>query len=186
MIGVCEGVRDAGRGGAVPDGGARSGRRRVARGGRRAGCDDRAAPSLRVARPRTACATPARLNGFTALAITKVDVLGGMDRVPARGRIRGTPRRTVDDPPTIAEDYEKLRPVYEHLPGWPEFTPRLKERIRREGVAALPSELRRFLARLTEATGVPVEWISYGARRDETVFLGRGSPRAAPLSHWSA
>ncbi|MCI4322690.1 MAG: adenylosuccinate synthase [Thermoplasmata archaeon] len=126
-----------------------------------------------------------RLNGFTSLAVTKVDVLGGMDSIPVAAEYEGPGGARMSTPPTVAEDYDALHPVYEHIPGWPEFTPRLKERIRRDGVHALPSELKRFLAHLTEATGVPVEWVSYGARRDETLFLGRGKT-ASPVSRWSA
>jgi adenylosuccinate synthase len=125
-----------------------------------------------------------RLNGFTSLAVTKVDVLGGMDSIPVAVAYEGPGGVRMSTPPTIAEDYDALHPVYEHLPAWPEFTPRLKERIHREGAHALPSELKKFLAHLTEATGVPVEWVSYGAKRDETLFLGRGSP-PSPVSRWS-
>ena len=71
----------------------------------------------------------------------------------------------------LAEDFDRVQPVYEKLPGWPEFTSRLKERIRREGVAALPSTLRRFLDFLTAETRVPVELVSYGPQREETVRL---------------
>jgi adenylosuccinate synthase len=126
-----------------------------------------------------------RLNGFTSLAVTKVDVLGGMGPIPVAAEYEGPGGVRMSTPPTVAEDYEALHPVYEQLHGWPEFTPRLRERIHREGVRALPSELRHFLAHLTAATGVPVEWVSYGARRDETLFLGRGTSPTS-LSHWSA
>ena len=130
----------------------------------------------------------ARLNGFTSLALTKVDVLGGLEEVPVavayRDRATGERR---EYPPTIVEDFHALEPVFERLPGWPEFTGRLKERIQREGVHALPSPLRRYLAYLTERTGVPVEYVSYGPRRDETLWLGRGT-RHVPvtgLAGWS-
>ena len=43
-------------------------------------------------------------------------------------------------PPSSADDLAKVTPVYERFEAWPVFTERLKERIRREGVHALPSE----------------------------------------------
>ena len=131
----------------------------------------------------------ARLNGFSSLALTKVDVLGGIDEVPVAIAYE-TPGgdRLTDYPPALADELEKVRPVYRNFPGWPEFTGRLKERLHREGVHALPTELRDFLRFLTAETGVPVEWLSFGPMRDETLWLGRGAaaPRDAPLAPWSA
>ena len=131
----------------------------------------------------------ARLNGFTSFAITKVDVLGGFDEVPVAVAY-STPSgaRLTDYPPAVAEELAQVTPEYQKFPAWPEFSSRLKERIRREGVHALPAELRKFLSFISEETGVPVEWVSYGPGRDETVWLGRsgGSPPRAPrLSAWS-
>jgi adenylosuccinate synthase len=119
----------------------------------------------------------ARLNGFTSLAVTKVDVLGGLDEVPICVGYRTESGDTISDyPPTQASDYAKVMPIYEKFPGWPRFTPRLREKIRREGAAAVPGALKRFLRLLTQETRVPVEYLSYGAERDDTLWLGRGAP----------
>jgi adenylosuccinate synthase len=130
----------------------------------------------------------ARLNGFTSLAITKVDVLGGEESVPVCVQYLlpdGTTMR--DGLPLDAGDLAKVQPVYERLEGWVPFHERLKERLRREGPAALPAPLRRFLDFITEETGVPVEYVGYGPRREETLWLGpptaRGRPRA--MTAWS-
>ncbi|MCI4363783.1 MAG: adenylosuccinate synthase [Thermoplasmata archaeon] len=129
-----------------------------------------------------------RLNGFTSLAVTKVDVLGGLDEVPVGVGYEDPSGARVDWPPTVAEEFDSLRPVYRRLPGWPELTTRLKARIEREGVHALPSTLRRYLDYVTENTGVPVEWLSYGPRREETLWLGRGATAQASrgLENWAA
>jgi adenylosuccinate synthase len=129
-----------------------------------------------------------RLNGFTSLAITKVDVLGGLDEVPVSVEYRMADGSKVRDVlPSQAGDLAAAQPVYESLPGWPEFHERLKDRIRREGARALPVELRRFLDRITQETGVPVEYVGYGPGRDETVQLGLMTPRRGPpeLSAWT-
>jgi adenylosuccinate synthase len=121
---------------------------------------------LDLAMLRYAC----RLNGFTSLAVTKVDVLGGLDEVPLCTSYQlpdGTTAR--EFLPTQVEDLAKVEPVYERMPGWPEFHERLKERLRREGARALPEPLVHFLDRVTEETGVPVEYVGYGPARDETV-----------------
>jgi adenylosuccinate synthase len=130
----------------------------------------------------------ARLNGFTSLAITKVDVLGGLDEIPVCTQyVLPDGSTTRDALPTQADDLGKAQPVYERFPGWPEFHERTKERIRREGARALPSTLRRFLDYLTEQTGVPVEWIGYGAQRDETVWMGPpvAHPHRTGVAAWS-
>jgi adenylosuccinate synthase len=124
-----------------------------------------------------------RLNGFSSLAITKVDVLGGLEEVPVCVQYVLPDGSTVTDyPPADAGELAKVQPVYQRFPAWPEFTSRLKERIEREGVAALPADLRKFLNFVGEETRVPVEYLSYGPRREETLWLGRGAPVHAPTT----
>jgi adenylosuccinate synthase len=127
-----------------------------------------------------------RLNGFTSLALTKVDVLGGLDEIPvAVAYTTPSGEKLLNYPPAIAEELEQVTVEYRKLPAWPEFTTRLKDRIRREGVHALPAELRQFLRFVTEETGVPVEWLSFGPMRDETLWLGRGATVHDGLSAWT-
>ena len=92
-----------------------------------------------------------------------------------------------DAPPSSADDLARAEPIYEERPGWPEFHARLKERIRREGASALPANVLRFLDFVEEETGVPVDFVGYGAHRDETVALGPRSSRRRPsgISAWS-
>jgi adenylosuccinate synthase len=130
----------------------------------------------------------ARLNGLTSLAITKVDVLGGLDGIPVCNQYVMPDGTTVRDVlPTNADELAKAQPVYERYEGWPEFHERLKERLRSEGGRALPASLRRYLEHIADEVGVPVEYVGYGARRDETVRLeppvGAG-PRSA-VSAWT-
>jgi adenylosuccinate synthase len=129
-----------------------------------------------------------RLNGFTSMAITKVDVLGGLDEIPICTAYRLPSGETLTDyPPAVAEELQAATPVYENLPGWPKFNERLKERIQREGEHVLPAPLRRYLAHLSTAIRVPVQYVSYGALRDETIALSRGAPVPPPssLTEWS-
>ncbi len=117
----------------------------------------------------------ARLNGFTSLAITKVDVLGGLDEVPVCTQYVMPDGRTVRDLlPTNADELAQAQPVYERFEGWPEFHERLKGRLREEGARALPSTLRRYLEHVATEVGVPVEYVGYGPQREETVRLDLG------------
>lgn len=128
----------------------------------------------------------ARLNGFTSLAITKVDVLGGFDRVPVCTHYTtASGEKLINYPPSVAEEFAEVTAHYREFPGWPEFTPRLKERLRREGVSALPPALKEFLRFITRETGVPVEYVGYGAQRDDTIWMGRGAPAHTGVSSWA-
>jgi adenylosuccinate synthase len=114
----------------------------------------------------------ARLNGFTSLAVTKVDVLGGVEQIPVCNQYVMPDGSTVRDVlPTYADDLAKAQPVYERLEGWPEIHARLKERLPHDGARALPPALRRYLEHIAEEVGVPVEYVGYGPQRDETIRL---------------
>jgi adenylosuccinate synthase len=120
----------------------------------------------------------ARFNGFTSLAITKVDVLGGLSEVPVCVEYRlPDGRRLYDRPPTGIEEFRKVEPVYERLPGWPELDERWKRRLAREGVAALPRELLGFVDFVSHATGIPVRYVTFGPERGATIRLHRPLPR---------
>ncbi len=130
----------------------------------------------------------ARLNGFTSLAITKVDVLGGLGEVPVCNQYLMPDGTTVRDVlPSNADDLARAQPVYERLEGWPEFHERLKDRVRRDGGLALPAPLRRYLQHIAREVGVAVEYVGYGARRDETVHLPSEGPagRRPALTAWA-
>ena len=130
----------------------------------------------------------ARLNGFTSLAITKVDVLGGLSEVPVCTQyLTPSGESLTVYPPASAAELAQVTPVYERFPAWPEFTDRLRTRLRREGVSALPIALKGFLRALAEQVRVPVEWVSYGPRREDTLWLGRGARvrRRRDLAPWS-
>ena len=120
----------------------------------------------------------ARWNGFTSLAITKVDTLGGREQVPVCVAYRlpdGSTSRDVV--PYDAAALAKVEPVYAMQPGWPEFHEHAREHLRREGAAALPAPLRAYLDFVGREVGVPVEYVGYGPSRDETVTLGVPPPR---------
>jgi adenylosuccinate synthase len=105
----------------------------------------------------------ARLSGLDGLAITKLDVLAGID--PLRicvGYRCGLD--TLDHVPASAARLAKAEPIYEELPGF--------ERLASlEAVGDLPAEARRYLGRIAELTGVPVQIVSIGARRDQTLVV---------------
>ena len=103
-----------------------------------------------------------QINGVSGLCITKLDVLDGMDEVMlcTGYRIDGRPEELL---PLGAEEAARCEPVYQTLPGWKEST---------VGISAydkLPKHAREYLERLQALCGVPVDMISTGADRDETI-----------------
>jgi adenylosuccinate synthase len=104
-----------------------------------------------------------RLNGVTSAAITKLDVLTGLPEIKicTAYRVDG---RTVDRFPSDVTEVERAVPVYETLPGWTEDTAGVRE------IDGLPLGARRYLARMQEVVGVPVEMVSVGAGREATIL----------------
>ena len=103
-----------------------------------------------------------QLNGVSGLCITKLDVLDGVDSVKLCVGYE------VDDElsdilPVGAEQLERCVPVYEEMPGWKESTVGVKRE------EALPKAARDYLARIESLTGVPIDLISTGPDRDETI-----------------
>ena len=103
-------------------------------------------------------------SSVSGLCITKLDVLDGLEtiRICSGYRVRG---ELLPGPPLFAEAYAEVEPVYEEMPGWHESTIGLREH------AALPLNARRYLDRVQELLQVPVDLISTGAERDQTIVL---------------
>ena len=109
----------------------------------------------------------AGINGLTALAVTKLDVLDSMSRIQlATGyELDGV---GVDGFPESASDLERVVPIYQALPGWNE--PTGESRSWEE----LPAAAQIYLKTLETVTGVPIRYISVGASRRETIRLPLG------------
>jgi adenylosuccinate synthase len=104
-----------------------------------------------------------RVNGLTALALTKLDVLDGLPelQVCTSYRCRGT---TLTEMPGDIAQLAACEPVYETLPGWQAPA----AGARRYG--DLPVEAQRYVGRLEEITGVPAAIISTGSAREDTII----------------
>jgi adenylosuccinate synthase len=103
-----------------------------------------------------------RINGLDALAITKLDVLDGLERLEicTGYRCHG---ETITEMPGETAQLAACEPIYESMPGW--NTPTLG--ITRYG--DLPSEARQYIKRLEEVCGVPAAIVSTGSDRDHTI-----------------
>jgi len=103
-------------------------------------------------------------SSVSGLCITKLDVLDGLDtiRICIGYRINGV---ETPEPPLSVEGYADVEPVYEELPGWREST------VGITGYEALPGNARRYLERLERLVNVPIDMISTGPDREQTIVL---------------
>jgi adenylosuccinate synthase len=104
-----------------------------------------------------------RINGLDALALTKLDVLDGLDRLQICTAYRHAGQILTEFPSDIAR-LAACEPVYETMPGWSAPTRGLRT------FADLPEAARRYVARLEEVSGVPAAIISTGSERDDTIL----------------
>ena len=106
----------------------------------------------------------ARINGITGLCITKLDVLDGLEYLDicTGYELDGS---IVDLLPVGAEEVARCKPRYERLPGWSESTFGAKT------WDSLPVNARNYLKRLEALCEVPVDIVSTGPERDETIVL---------------
>jgi len=104
----------------------------------------------------------ARINGLTGLAVTKLDVLSGLETVnlAVAYECGGS---TTKDFPTGMEVLQQCKPVYEMFPGWYEDISRART------LGELPEAARQYLEAMEETTGVPVEMVSVGPDRTQTI-----------------
>jgi adenylosuccinate synthase len=103
-------------------------------------------------------------NGVSGLCVTKLDVLDGLDtlRLCTGYRYADGVR---DTPPLLADQYPDCEPVYEEMPGWSESTVGITD------YGGLPLRARQYLDRVQQLTGVPVDIVSTGPDREQTIVL---------------
>ncbi len=101
------------------------------------------------------------LNGYTELALTKLDVLSDIDplKVCVGYELDG---KFMDYPPELTGDLARCVPIYEELPGWSNDLTNVRQ------FSDLPDAARRYVAYLEEKTGIPIEYISVGPGREQT------------------
>lgn len=112
-----------------------------------------------------------RVNGIDGLALTKLDVLDGLERVPVCNAYR-VGGRVVTEFPADVRHLESCEPVLDWMPGWAQPTRGARR------VEDLPAEARAYIARIETLTGVPALLVSTGPGRDETIVRDGAQMRA--------
>lgn len=104
-----------------------------------------------------------QINSVTGMCVTKLDVLDGIDTVKICVAYRLNGKETTT-PPVGADLFEKCEPVYIEMPGWRASTVGVKS------FDQLPQAARAYLARIEQLCAVPVDIVSTGADREETII----------------
>lgn len=112
-------------------------------------------PALRLA---------ARINGLDSVALTKLDVLSGLERVAMCTHYR-LGDATLDELPTDPVDIEQVTPVLEHFPGWSEDLSGARS------LDELPDAARTYVRAIEESLGIPLCLVSVGPERRQTIEL---------------
>lgn len=105
-----------------------------------------------------------QLNSFSGLCITKLDVLDGLSTVKicTGYRLHG---KDCPYPPIETDLFAACEPVYEELPGWKESTAKIRQ------FNELPENAQKYLLHVEELAGVPIDIISTGSDRKDTILL---------------
>ncbi len=115
----------------------------------------------------------ARINSLTALCITKLDVLSGMETIRICTRYRGAEDAIFDTFPYHQTVLHHARAEYVDMPGWSEDLTQCKTE------AELPQAARDYLEFISQETGVPIALIGVGPGRDQTIWTEAGEQTIA-------
>ncbi|WP_286233828.1 adenylosuccinate synthase [Thalassotalea sediminis] len=105
-----------------------------------------------------------QINSISGFCLTKLDVLDGLKTLKICTGYKLANGDVITVPPTAAEGYEQVTPVYEEVAGWDEST------VGVTSYDALPANAKAYIKRIEEVTGVPVDIISTGPDRVETII----------------
>jgi adenylosuccinate synthase len=114
----------------------------------------------------------AEINGFTSVALTKLDVLDALDeiKVCVGYNLNG---KKCDSLPAVSQDLRRVEPVYETLPGWKSSTLGVTD------LSELPRFAREYINFLSNHIGVEIGLVSTGPERSQTIIV-----RESALAHW--
>ncbi len=107
----------------------------------------------------------ARINGFTCLALTKLDILTGFKEIKICNSYKSGSETLNDFPSSIAK-LEKVQPIYYTMPGWSEDISSARR------FEDLPQNAQKYILHIEEVVGVPVVLIGVGPDRDQLILRG--------------
>jgi adenylosuccinate synthase len=108
-----------------------------------------------------------RINSIDSICLTKLDVLDGLETIKVCVGYQDENGRSLSWPAS-AEQFDRVTPVYEEMPGWSEST------VGASSLDQLPENARSYIKYLEQAVGAPIDIISTGPDRKETIVLKHG------------
>ncbi|MDR6234998.1 adenylosuccinate synthase [Pseudomonas oryzihabitans] len=105
------------------------------------------------------------INSISGLCLTKLDVLDGLETVRICTGYKDAAGNLLTEAPTDADSYIGLQPIYEDMPGWSEST------VGAQSIEALPANAQAYIRRIAELVGAPIDIVSTGPDRKETIVL---------------
>lgn len=105
------------------------------------------------------------INSVTGICLTKLDVLDGLETVKICIAYQNSKGESISTMPYDADGWADVRPIYEEMPGWSEST------VGAQSLNDLPANARSYISRLSELIGAPIDIISTGPDRVETIVL---------------
>ena len=106
-----------------------------------------------------------QINSISGFCMTKLDVLDGLETLEICVGYKDVDGNIHTVPPMAAEDYDTMTPVYEQMPGWSDNTYGVTD------FDALPQAAKDYIKRIEEITEVPIDIVSTGPDRVETMVL---------------
>ncbi len=110
------------------------------------------------------------INGLTSFAVTKIDVLDGIDKLKVCTAYELDGKELTMFPSSL-EKLGRCKPVYQEFDGWPEMSKDDYTKVKEVGMDALPENLVKYVDFMAEDLGIPYHIVSFGPGRDETVDL---------------
>ncbi|EGY29025.1 adenylosuccinate synthase [Candidatus Regiella insecticola 5.15] len=105
-----------------------------------------------------------QINSLSGFCLTKLDVLDGLDEIKICTGYKNKEDTEIANTPSSIEIWQTIEPIYETLPGWLASTCGVTE------YEKLPKNAQNYIERIEELTGIPVDIISTGAERSETII----------------
>ncbi|MGQ4833753.1 MAG: adenylosuccinate synthase [Candidatus Asgardarchaeia archaeon] len=112
-----------------------------------------------------------RLNRFTHIVITKIDVLSGLKEIKVATKYRHKDLGEIDYVPASMKEFAECKPVYENVPGWEELSPEEWTKRIEKGYENLPENVRKYIEFIENYLNVPVLMASFGPERSQGIML---------------
>lgn len=111
-----------------------------------------------------------RLSGIDSIGLTKMDVLGEMDKIKICDHYTLNGKK-IRDLPASLKVLAECTPVYKEFESWGEISEPAMRKIKKGRKGALPKEMKQYISHIEKSLGIPVSAIGLGKERDRTIVL---------------